>query len=86
MVGSPLAGIDLHELVDTRPYCDALNDLITLNKETGARGNPVWCNLPRKFNIAVSGRCVAAAIESSLHSQMHAPHAEMACGLIGCGR
>ena len=41
--------------MDTRPFTTALNDLITLNKETGERGNPVWCNLPRKFNIAVSG-------------------------------
>lgn len=55
MVGSPLAGIDHLEQVDTRPFCDALNDLITLNKETGERGNPVWGNLPRKFNICVSG-------------------------------
>ena len=55
MVGSPLAGIDEEEMVDTRPHCDALNDLITLNKETGERGNPVWSNMPRKFNIAVSG-------------------------------
>jgi len=55
MVGSPLAGIDDQELVDTRAICNALNDLISLNRETGERGNPVWCNLPRKFNIAVSG-------------------------------
>jgi len=55
MVGSPLAGIDEAEQVDTRPFCEALNDLISLNQETGARGNPVWCNLPRKFNVAVSG-------------------------------
>eukprot|EP00325_Prymnesiales_sp_UTEX-LB-985_P017488 CAMPEP_0174754728 /NCGR_PEP_ID=MMETSP1094-20130205/105881_1 /TAXON_ID=156173 /ORGANISM="Chrysochromulina brevifilum, Strain UTEX LB 985" /LENGTH=659 /DNA_ID=CAMNT_0015960607 /DNA_START=52 /DNA_END=2031 /DNA_ORIENTATION=+ len=55
MVGSPLAGIDDQEQVDTRPFTEALNDVITLNKETGERGNPVWCNLPRKFNIAVSG-------------------------------
>jgi len=56
MVGSPLAGIDDAEVqVDTRPYCEALNDLISLNTETGERGNPVWGNLPRKFNIAVSG-------------------------------
>merc|ERR1740138_1011154 len=34
MVGSPLAGIDHLEMVDTRPFCEALNDLITLNKET----------------------------------------------------
>ena len=55
MVGSPLAGIDTQEMVDTRPFCEALNDLITLNQATGERGNPVWSNLPRKFNIAVSG-------------------------------
>jgi ferredoxin-nitrite reductase len=42
-------------LVCGRPFCEALNDLISLNKETGERGNPVWSNLPRKFNIAVSG-------------------------------
>ena len=55
MVGSPLAGIDTLEMVDTRPFCHALNDLITLNTETGERGNPKWSNMPRKFNIAVSG-------------------------------
>jgi len=55
MVGSPLAGIDDQEMVDTRSHCEALNDLITLNKQTGERGNPVWSNLPRKFNVAVSG-------------------------------
>lgn len=76
-------------MVDTRPHCEALNDLIwyacicghefartrrnallrfynkcycnlvlfmrSLNKETGQRGNPVMSNLPRKFNVAVSG-------------------------------
>ena len=55
MVGSPLAGIDDLEMVDTRPYCNALSDLISLNPKTGERGNPTWGNLPRKFNIAVSG-------------------------------
>ena len=55
MVGNPLAGIDEHEMVDTRPYCNMLNDLVTLDEETGERGNPVYCNLPRKFNVCVSG-------------------------------
>lgn len=55
MVGNPLAGIDDLEMVDTRPYCNALNDLISLDPVTETRGNPVWGNLPRKFNIAVSG-------------------------------
>ena len=55
MVGNPLAGIDENELVDTRPYTNILNDLVTLDETTGERGNPVYCNLPRKFNIAVEG-------------------------------
>jgi ferredoxin-nitrite reductase len=55
LVGSPLAGIDALEMVDTRAYCDALSDLISLNPATGERGNPQWGNLPRKFNICVSG-------------------------------
>ena len=43
MVGSPLAGID------------DLNDLVSLHTETGTCGNPVWGNLSRNFNIALSG-------------------------------
>ena len=56
MVGNPLAGIDDMELVDTREFCNALNDLVSLDPVTNTRGNPMWGNLPRKFNIAVSGR------------------------------
>lgn len=55
MVGSPLAGIDDKELVDTRELCNAINDLVSLDPETGTRGNPQWGNLPRKFNVAISG-------------------------------
>ena len=55
MVGSPLAGIDDQEMVDTREFCNALNDLVSLDPVTNTRGNPQWGNLPRKFNIAVSG-------------------------------
>ena len=55
MVGNPLAGIDENEMVDTRPFCNMLNDLVTLDEATGERGNPVYCNLGRKFNICVSG-------------------------------
>lgn len=51
MVGSPIAGIDPEELVDTRPLCTAINDMITNNR----KGNPALTNLPRKFNICVSG-------------------------------
>jgi ferredoxin-nitrite reductase len=55
MVGSPLAGIDEHEMVDTRELCHALNDLVSWDPVTKTRGNPQWGNLPRKFNIALSG-------------------------------
>jgi ferredoxin-nitrite reductase len=55
LVGSPLAGIDEHEMVDTRELCNALNDLVSLDPITNTRGNPYWGNLPRKFNIAISG-------------------------------
>lgn len=55
MVGNPLAGIDECELVDTREICNALNDLVSLDPVSGTRGNPQWGNLPRKFNIAISG-------------------------------
>lgn len=55
MVGSPLAGIDDQEMVDTRELCNALNDLVSLDPVTNTRGNPVWGNLPRKFNVAISG-------------------------------
>eukprot|EP00274_Cyanoptyche_gloeocystis_P008209 CAMPEP_0196651456 /NCGR_PEP_ID=MMETSP1086-20130531/401_1 /TAXON_ID=77921 /ORGANISM="Cyanoptyche gloeocystis , Strain SAG4.97" /LENGTH=608 /DNA_ID=CAMNT_0041981457 /DNA_START=32 /DNA_END=1858 /DNA_ORIENTATION=+ len=50
-VGSPIAGIDPKEMVDTRPVCQELQDMITHFGE----GNPEFTNLPRKFNISVSG-------------------------------
>jgi len=55
VVGSPIAGIDEQEMVDTRALSEALNDFVTRNPETGELGNPVFSNLPRKFNIAISG-------------------------------
>jgi len=55
MVGNPLAGIDDKEMVDTRELCNAINDLVSLDPVTGTRGNPRWGNLPRKFNVAISG-------------------------------
>ncbi|PRW21087.1 ferredoxin--nitrite reductase [Chlorella sorokiniana] len=50
ITGSPIAGIDPHELIDTRPLCHALNDAIT---SQGA-GNAALTNLPRKINIGIS--------------------------------
>jgi hypothetical protein len=44
VVGSPLAGIDDQELVDTRMISNAINDLISLDPITETRGNPMWAN------------------------------------------
>ncbi|GAA0183617.1 reductase [Lithospermum erythrorhizon] len=50
-VGNPLAGIDPHEIVDTRPYNNLLSQFITSNSQ----GNPAFTNLPRKWNVCVIG-------------------------------
>ncbi|KAE8723734.1 Ferredoxin--nitrite reductase [Hibiscus syriacus] len=50
-VGNPLAGIDVDEIVDTRPYTNLLSQFITAN----SRGNPAFANLPRKWNACVVG-------------------------------
>ena len=51
ITGSPVAGIDASELIDTRGLVKKLQDMITDRGE----GNPEFTNLPRKFNIAVEG-------------------------------
>lgn len=50
ITGSPVAGIDADELIDTRGLCRKVQDMITNNGE----GNPSFTNLPRKFNIAIA--------------------------------
>uniref|UniRef100_A0A0C9RWS1 Ferredoxin--nitrite reductase, chloroplastic n=1 Tax=Wollemia nobilis TaxID=56998 RepID=A0A0C9RWS1_9CONI len=50
-VGNPLAGIDPHEIIDTRPYTKILNDYIINN----GKGNKSVTNLPRKWNVCVVG-------------------------------
>ncbi len=50
LTGSPIAGLDPHELLDVRPLLYKLNDVL-FNK---GRGNPEFANLPRKFNICIS--------------------------------
>lgn len=51
ITGSPIAGIDGSELIDTRPLVRQLQAMITNNGE----GNAEFTNLPRKFNIAIEG-------------------------------
>ena len=51
ITGSPVAGIDGNELIDTRPLVQAVQDMIT----NSGKGNAEFTNLPRKFNIAIEG-------------------------------
>lgn len=51
LTGSPVAGIDAAELIDTRPLIMKLQAMITNN----GQGNLEFSNLPRKFNIAIEG-------------------------------
>lgn len=62
ITGSPVAGIDAAEFIDTRPLCQALQDAITNSGE----GNSEFTNLPRKFNIAVAG-----APDNSVHAEIN---------------
>ncbi len=50
-VGNPMCGVDPEEILDTRPYCDALTAYCT----NYGRGNKEIANLPRKFNVCVVG-------------------------------
>jgi ferredoxin-nitrite reductase len=48
--GCPLAGLALNELFDGSPVVFALDRLMV-----GPEGNPDYANLPRKFNMIVTG-------------------------------
>jgi ferredoxin-nitrite reductase len=48
--GCALAGLTPHELFDASPVVQELDQIIV-----GSRGNPQFTNLPRKFNITVTG-------------------------------
>lgn len=62
LTGSPVAGIDPHELFDTRELNQKLQDMITNN----GKGNYAFSNLPRKFNIAIDG-----ARDNSIHAEIN---------------
>lgn len=51
LTGSPVAGLDASELIDTRPLLFDIQAMLTNN----GQGNSEFTNLPRKFNIAVEG-------------------------------
>ncbi len=62
ITGSPVAGIDADELIDTRQLAQAVQDMITNH----GQGNPAFSNLPRKFNIAIAG-----CRDNSVHAEIN---------------
>jgi len=62
ITGDPLAGLDADELFDTRDLVRSVQDMITSSGE----GNPAFTNLPRKFNIAISG-----GRDNSVHAEIN---------------
>ncbi len=62
ITGSPVAGIDAFELIDTRVLVQKVQDMITNN----GKGNYAFTNLPRKFNIAIEG-----GRDNSVHAEIN---------------
>lgn len=62
ITGSPLAGLDKDELIDTRELVQKVQDMITNKGE----GNYEFTNLPRKFNIAIEG-----GRDNSVHAEIN---------------
>ena len=62
ITGDPLAGLDAEELFDTRDLVYQVQNAITNYGE----GNPEFTNLPRKFNIAITG-----GRDNSVHAEIN---------------
>lgn len=62
ITGSPMAGLDNNELIDTRELVQKVQDMITNH----GKGNPEFTNLPRKFNIAIEG-----SRDNSVHAEIN---------------
>lgn len=62
ITGSPLAGVDPEEVIDTRGLTRQVQDMIT----NCGRGNFDFTNLPRKFNIAIEG-----GRDNSVHAEIN---------------
>ncbi|WP_204352118.1 hypothetical protein, partial [Klebsiella pneumoniae] len=57
VTGSPLAGIDGQELIDTRPLCRQWHFHILADR--------TLYGLPRKFNVSFDGAGVSPALEET---------------------
>ncbi|MDZ7958814.1 MAG: ferredoxin--nitrite reductase [Aulosira sp. DedQUE10] len=62
ITGDPVAGLDADELFDTRELVQQIQDMITNKGE----GNAEFSNLPRKFNIAITG-----GRDNSVHAEIN---------------
>lgn len=62
ITGDPVAGLDANELYDTRELVQQIQNMLTNN----GQGNPEFTNLPRKFNIAVTG-----SRDNSVHAEIN---------------
>jgi ferredoxin-nitrite reductase len=62
ITGDPVAGLDADELYDTRELVTQIQDMITNSGE----GNLEFTNLPRKFNIAITG-----GRDNSVHAEIN---------------
>ncbi|QGZ88897.1 ferredoxin--nitrite reductase [Microcystis aeruginosa] len=62
ITGSPMAGLDGDELIDTRELVQKVQDMIT----NCGQGNYQFTNLPRKFNIAIEG-----GRDNSVHAEIN---------------
>ncbi|BAZ05278.1 ferredoxin--nitrite reductase [Calothrix sp. NIES-3974] len=62
ITGDPVAGLDADELYDTRELVQQIQDMITNFGE----GNSEFTNLPRKFNIAITG-----GRDNSVHAEIN---------------
>jgi ferredoxin-nitrite reductase len=67
ITGSPTAGIDPQELIDTRPLCQAMHHYILNHRE--------MYGLPRKFNIAFDGGGRVPVLEDTNDIGFVAAHA-----------
>ncbi|MBW4632520.1 MAG: ferredoxin--nitrite reductase [Iphinoe sp. HA4291-MV1] len=62
ITGDPVAGLDADELFDTRELVQQIQDMVTNQGE----GNSEFTNLPRKFNIAITG-----GRDNSVHAEIN---------------
>lgn len=62
LTGNPIAGVDPHELIDTRPL---LRDMEAMLFNNG-RGREEFANLPRKLNI-----CISSTRDDFPHTQIN---------------